>query len=49
MNKELTPEQIKEQKVYLEWGLTQKEYEYICDKLYRNWSFLCNVVRTLLI
>ena len=33
MNKELTPEQIKEQKVYLEWGLTQKEYEYICDKL----------------
>lgn len=30
---EMTPEQIKEEKIYLEWGLTQKEYEYICEKL----------------
>lgn len=30
---ELTPQQIKEQKPYLEWGLTQKEYDYICEKL----------------
>lgn len=29
----MTPEQIKEEKIYLEWGLTQKEYEYICEKL----------------
>ena len=30
---EMTPEEIKTQKPYLEWGLTQKEYDYICDEL----------------
>lgn len=30
---ELSPQEIKEQKPYLEWGLTQKEYDYICEKL----------------
>lgn len=33
MNKELTPEQIKIQKPYLDWSLTEKEYDYICKKL----------------
>lgn len=33
---ELTPQEIKEQKPYLEWGLTQKEYEYICAKLLKR-------------
>ena len=33
---ELTPQEIKEQKPYLEWGLTQKEYDYICDKLLKR-------------
>ena len=30
---EMTPEEIKTKKPYLEWGLTQKEYDYICDEL----------------
>ncbi|MBD5069493.1 MAG: phosphoribosylformylglycinamidine synthase subunit PurL [Lactobacillus sp.] len=30
---ELTPKEIQTLKPYLEWGLTQKEYDYICDKL----------------
>lgn len=33
---ELTPQEIKVQKPYLEWGLTQKEYDYICDKLLKR-------------
>lgn len=33
---ELTPQEIKEQKPYLEWGLTQKEYDYICAKLLKR-------------
>ena len=30
---EMTPEEIETKKPYLEWGLTQKEYDYICDEL----------------
>ena len=30
---EMTPEEKKKKKPYLEWGLTQKEYDYICDEL----------------
>lgn len=33
MTTEMTPAEIKEQKPYLEWGLTEEEYDYICDKL----------------
>ena len=33
MVKEMTPQEIKEQKPYLEWGLTEKEYNYIAEKL----------------
>lgn len=33
MAKELTPQEIKDQKPYLEWGLTEKEYDYIATEL----------------
>lgn len=33
MSTEMTPQEIQEQKPYLDWGLTQKEYEYISEKL----------------
>ena len=33
MTTEMTSAEIKEQKPYLEWGLTEEEYDYICDKL----------------
>lgn len=32
-DQEMTPQEIKEKKPYLEWGLTTKEYDYICDHL----------------
>lgn len=32
-DQEMTPQAIKEKKPYLEWGLTTKEYDYICDHL----------------
>lgn len=33
LNQPLSPQAIKEQKPYLEWGLEEKEYDYICQKL----------------
>lgn len=30
---EMTPEEIKEKKPYLDWSLTEREYDFICDKL----------------
>ncbi|MTV83052.1 phosphoribosylformylglycinamidine synthase subunit PurL [Secundilactobacillus folii] len=30
---ELTPEEIREQKPYEAWGLSEREYDYICSKL----------------
>lgn len=33
MKQALTPEQIKEQKPYLDWGLSEREYDYISEKL----------------
>lgn len=33
MKQELTPEQIKEQKPYLDWSLSEREYDYISEKL----------------
>lgn len=33
MKQALTPEQIKEQKPYLDWSLSEREYNYIADKL----------------
>ncbi|MFT8393787.1 MAG: phosphoribosylformylglycinamidine synthase subunit PurL [Liquorilactobacillus ghanensis] len=33
MTKELTPEQIQQQKPYLAWGLSEKEYDYISQRL----------------
>jgi phosphoribosylformylglycinamidine synthase subunit PurL len=33
---ELTPEEIKAQKVYRDWGLTDAEYELICHKLLKR-------------
>ena len=30
---EPTPEQVKESKIYREWGLTDEEYGTICDKI----------------
>lgn len=33
---ELTPEEIKTQKVYRDWGLTDAEYELICHKLLKR-------------
>ena len=33
IDQEMTPQEIKDQKPYLEWGLTEKEYDYICDHL----------------
>ncbi len=29
----ISPEEIKAQKPYLEWGLSEAEYDYICTKL----------------
>ena len=33
IDQEMTPQEIKAQKPYLEWGLTEKEYDYICNHL----------------
>lgn len=33
MKQALTPEQIKEQKPYLDWSLSEREYDYISEKL----------------
>ena len=33
MKQVLTPEQIKEQKPYLDWSLSEREYDYISEKL----------------
>ncbi|BCQ31129.1 phosphoribosylformylglycinamidine synthase subunit PurL [Limosilactobacillus fermentum] len=33
MKQALTPEQIKEQKPYLDWSLSEREYDYILEKL----------------
>ena len=33
MMQEMTPEEIKEKKPYLDWSLSEEEYDYICDKL----------------
>ena len=33
MEQAMTPEEIKEQKPYLDWSLTEKEYNYIADQL----------------
>ena len=30
---EMTPEEIKEKKPYLDWSLTEREYDFICEKL----------------
>ncbi|WP_281164783.1 phosphoribosylformylglycinamidine synthase subunit PurL [Liquorilactobacillus sicerae] len=36
MAAEMTPEEIKSKKPYLDWGLSEKEYDYICQKLLRR-------------
>ena len=33
MQQAMTPEEIKQQKPYLDWSLTEHEYDYICDHL----------------
>ena len=33
MKQAMTPEEIKSQKPYLDWSLTEHEYDYICDHL----------------
>ncbi|KRM83959.1 phosphoribosylformylglycinamidine synthase II [Limosilactobacillus coleohominis DSM 14060] len=33
MKQAMTPEEIKKQKPYLDWSLTEKEYNYIADRL----------------
>ena len=33
MKRALTPEQIKEQKPYLDWSLSEREYDYISEKI----------------
>lgn len=33
MKQAMTPEEIKKKKPYLDWSLTEHEYDYICDKL----------------
>lgn len=33
MKQAMTPEEVKERKPYLDWSLTEKEYDYIADKL----------------
>lgn len=33
MKQSLTPEQIKEQKPYLDWSLSEREYDYISEKI----------------
>lgn len=46
---EPTPTEIRDQKIYLPWGLTDAEYELVCQKarpltqLYRN-GFVCGDV-----
>lgn len=30
---QMTPEEVKQSQVYLEWGLSEKEYNYICEEL----------------
>ncbi|KRN05134.1 phosphoribosylformylglycinamidine synthase II [Liquorilactobacillus sucicola DSM 21376 = JCM 15457] len=32
----MSSQEIKEQKPYLEWGLSEKEYDYICEKLLKR-------------
>ncbi|GFP11712.1 phosphoribosylformylglycinamidine synthase subunit PurL [Lactobacillus helveticus] len=36
MKQAMTPEEIKEKKPYLDWSLTEHEYDYICDKLLKR-------------
>ncbi|WP_161633655.1 phosphoribosylformylglycinamidine synthase subunit PurL [Liquorilactobacillus sucicola] len=36
MATEMSSQEIKEQKPYLEWGLSEKEYDYICEKLLKR-------------
>jgi phosphoribosylformylglycinamidine synthase len=36
MVKELTPTQIQQQKPYLAWGLSEKEYDYISKQLIKR-------------
>ena len=33
MKQAMTPEEIKEEKPYLDWSLSEREYDYICDHL----------------
>lgn len=33
MKQAMTPEEIKEKKPYLDWSLSEREYDYICDHL----------------
>ena len=33
MKQAMTPEEIKEKKPYLDWSLSEHEYDYICDHL----------------
>lgn len=35
MRNEPSPEEIKKNKVYLDWALTTEEYDLICDHLHR--------------
>ena len=34
MKQAMTPEEIKEKKPYLDWSLSEREYDYICDHLF---------------
>ena len=36
MDEVMSPLEIKEKKPYLEWGLSEKEYDYICEKLLKR-------------
>ncbi|WP_311407280.1 phosphoribosylformylglycinamidine synthase subunit PurL [Liquorilactobacillus uvarum] len=36
MATEMSPQEIKSKKPYLEWGLSEKEYNYICEKLLKR-------------
>ena len=33
LTKEMTPEEIKDTKIYKEWGLTEEEYQLISEKI----------------
>lgn len=33
MMQEMTPEEIKEKKPYLDWSLSEEEYNYISEKI----------------